>query len=260
MPTSGTHPAGCIAASAEVPPHIPTVLGRGGDTGPPTVHFPGAARGQGLSQGWLSRSMPELSRNRSCWERLECGNGRSALDSSPHRFSKLPQPDVSSCQSGEQQGRHSPCRSGVSQTPCLGRAHFPGSNGQNMFPSVPRSAGAAGSGTGRPLRPGSRLACSPARSSPPLSQAPSCCHRGKGVLAPALCSPSPATQRRAAPRCSRCPQALCREATRPQCLSRSPLCQVGSNRPLLALSCPCLQPCLGSSPRAPPQPLLLLLS
>lgn len=83
-------PLGSITASAKVPPPVPTVLGRGSDTGPPAVRFPGAARGWRLSRGWLSCSVPEPSRNRSRWERLECGNGRSALDSSPHRFSKLP--------------------------------------------------------------------------------------------------------------------------------------------------------------------------
>lgn len=107
-------------------------------------------------------------------------------------LASFPQPDVSSCWSGKQQGQLSPCRRGVSWTPCLGRAHFPGSNGQDISPSVPHSAGAAGSGTGRPLRLGSRLACSPIRSSPPLLQALSCCHGGNNVLALALCSPSPA--------------------------------------------------------------------
>lgn len=168
-------------------------------------------------------------------------------------LASFPQPDVSSCWSREPQGQLSPCCSRVSWTPCLGWAHFPGSDSQDVYPSVPCSAGAAGSGTNHRLCHSSRLACSPVRSSPPLSQALSCCHRGNRVLAPALCSPSLATQRRAAPRCGYCPQALCGEATRPHCLSRSPLCQAGSNLPLPAAM-------LGQLSQPPPRPLLLLLS
>lgn len=69
------------------------------------------------------------------------------LDSSPHRFSKLVQPDVSSCWSTEQQRRLSPCRGGVSRTPSLGQAGFPGSYGWDVFCCTPHSTGAAGSGT-----------------------------------------------------------------------------------------------------------------
>lgn len=39
LPTSGTHPTSCITASAEVAPRSPTVLGTGGDTGPPQSTF-----------------------------------------------------------------------------------------------------------------------------------------------------------------------------------------------------------------------------
>lgn len=101
----------------------------------------------------------------------------------PHiDLASFPQPDVSSCWSGEQQGRLSLCCSRVSRTPCLSQAHFPGSSGWDVSPGVPRSARAAGSGTGHPLHPGSRLPCSPIRSSPPLSQALSCSHGGKRAL------------------------------------------------------------------------------
>lgn len=149
-------------------------------------------------------------------------------------LASFPQPDVSSCRSGEQQGRLSPCCGGVSRTPCFGQAHFPGSNGWDMSLSVPHFAGAAGLGTSHPLHPSSRLACSPVRSSLPFLLAPSCCHGRKEVPGPALCSPSPAMQRRAAPRCSHFPQALRRETTRPCGLSHSPLCQAGFNLPLPA--------------------------
>jgi len=161
------------------------------------------------------------------------------------------QPDVSSCRSGEQRGRLSPFHGGVTRTPCLGQAHFPASHGRDVCPRVPCSAGAAGAGSGRPRRPSSGLACSPVRSSPPLSQALSCCHSRDGVLAPALCSPSPATQRRAAPRRSHCPHALRRETrvalacarlglTCPRRLSALPLAAATlgqlSRPPLLLLS------------------------
>lgn len=169
--------------------HLPPQCCPGGDTGTPTVCSPGAARGRGLARSSPSHRMPELSRNRSHWERLKCGNGRRALDSSPHRFSKLVQPDVSSCWSMEQQRRLSPCRGGVSRTPGLGQAPFPGSYGWDVFHSIPHSTGAAGSGTDvslphlqASLQPLSRCCCS-------RRLCPSCCYRGKGVLALAFCPP-----------------------------------------------------------------------
>lgn len=179
--TSGTHPA----AGTEVPPQSCP----GGDTGTPTVCSPGAARGQGLARSSPSHCMPELSRNRSHWERLKCGNGRRVLDSSPHRFSKLVQPDVSSCWSTEQQRRLSPCPGGVSCTASPGQAHFPGSYIWDVFHSIPHSTGAVGSGVDvslpQPqagLQPLSRSCCS-------RKLCPSAVPRGKGVLALALCPP-----------------------------------------------------------------------
>lgn len=91
--------------------------------------------------------MPELSRNRNHGERLKCGNSRRVLDSSPHRFSKLVQPDVPSCWSTEQQRSLSPCCGRVSRTPSPGQAHSPHSYGWDVLCSAPHSTGAAGSGT-----------------------------------------------------------------------------------------------------------------
>lgn len=68
------------------------------------------------------RGAAEPCRNRSRREGLQCGNGGSAPDSSPHRFSKLPQPDVCSCRHAEQWGRLS---HGVSRALSLGWAHCP---------------------------------------------------------------------------------------------------------------------------------------
>lgn len=174
--------------------------------------------------------MPELSRNRSHWERLKCGNGRRALDSSPHRFSKLVQPDVSSCWSMEQQRRLSPCRGGVSRTPGLGQAPFPGSYGWDVFHSIPHSTGAAGSGTDvslphlqASLQPLSRCCCSHRLSILLLQREGSA---GSGLLPPIL------TMHRAALRCSHCPQALHWEVTRPHCSSHLSLCQAGSHLPI----------------------------
>lgn len=140
--------------------HLPPQCWPGGDTGTPAVCSPGAARGQELAWSSPSHCMPELSRNRSHWERLKCGNSRKVLNSSPHRFSKLVQPDVSSCWSTEQQRRLSPCCGRVSRTPSRGQAHFPGSYGWDVLCSTPHSTGAAGQGLMSPC-PSPRLACSP---------------------------------------------------------------------------------------------------
>lgn len=129
-----------------LPPSAHTVLSRWGHRDSCSL-LPRDSRGPGASLELTeSHCMPELSRNRNHGERLKCGN-RRALDSSPHRFSKLVQPDVSSCWSTEQQRSLSPCCGRVSRTPGPGQAHSPHSYGWDVLCSAPHSTGAAGSGT-----------------------------------------------------------------------------------------------------------------
>lgn len=71
-------------------------------------------------------------------------------------LASFPQPDVSSCQSGEQRGRLGLCLGRVSWTRRPSQAHFPGSSGWDLSCRL---------GDRPSLRPSSRLPCSPVCSS-----------------------------------------------------------------------------------------------
>lgn len=76
-------------------------------------HHAGVTAGSGGVSG--------LSRNRSRWERLECGNSGSALDSSPQRFSKLAAARCSQLLEQGAAGTAQPVHAGGRWTPRLGQ-------------------------------------------------------------------------------------------------------------------------------------------
>lgn len=162
-PTSGTPPP--LAAS---PVPLPAELGWGSDTRPPAVHFPGAARGRGLSQGWLSCSVPELTETGAAGRGWSVGTAGVRWIPPRIDLASFPQPDVSSCQSGEQQGQLSLCCSGVSWTPCLAGLIFLAAMARMCPPVLPTLPGLQAWGPAVPsaLAPGwlAALLAAPRRS------------------------------------------------------------------------------------------------